>query len=85
MSFFDVDMPGRAGIVVDMAINDNISIQPGLHFVQKGVKEEEGGESLALSLNYGEVPVNFIYNFGETSSSFLLEQGLLLVWAFPVS
>ncbi|MBX2922415.1 MAG: PorT family protein [Chitinophagaceae bacterium] len=64
-----------AGLLVNMAISDNISIQPGLHFVQKGGKEKEEEESVTLSLNYIEVPVNFIYNFGEPGSSFFIGAG----------
>lgn len=64
-----------AGLLLNMAITDNISIQPRLNFVQKGGKEKEEEETLILSLNYIEVPVNFIYHFGETQSSFFIGAG----------
>lgn len=71
----DIKFGFSAGLVVNIAISDNISIQPGLQFVQKGGKGKDEEESVTLTLNYIEVPVNFIYNFGETTSSFFVGAG----------
>ncbi|MBK8089476.1 MAG: PorT family protein [Chitinophagaceae bacterium] len=55
----------NAGIMVDIPIGHNLSIQPGINFIQKGAKEKEteGTYSMEAStrINYLEVPVNFVY------------------------
>jgi len=49
------------GGVVDVGINDNFSFQPGLLFSTKGGKSESDGDAGKTTLNYLEVPINFIY------------------------
>src|ERR1700710_517870 len=57
------------GVVVDAGINDNFSFQPGLLFSTKGGKSSFSGDvdgqsfsgSAKITLNYIEVPINFLY------------------------
>lgn len=53
------------GFVIDLPIGSNFSIQPGLNFIQKGVKEKETDGNFTAELtsriNYLEVPLNLIY------------------------
>jgi hypothetical protein len=54
------------GVLSDISITDNFTFQPGLNFTQKGSKFNisDGGESIETSqtLNYVELPLNFLYN-----------------------
>ncbi|MBN8786051.1 MAG: PorT family protein [Terrimonas sp.] len=72
-----VDMKAgfAAGLAVNAAITENIDIQSGLNFVQKGGKEKDDGYKFTLSLNYVELPVNFVYHFGEKQNSFFVGLG----------
>ena len=54
------------GVLSDISITDNFTFQPGLNFTQKGSKFSmtDGGESMesTQTLNYVELPLNFLYN-----------------------
>ena len=55
--------PGiTGGLFADFQLVSNFGFQPALNFVQKGylVKDETGKET--VTLNYLEIPVNFVYN-----------------------
>jgi hypothetical protein len=56
------------GAIVNIAAGSNFVIQPGLHWTQKGTKDEEtvGGSTYKVSLtnNCIEIPVNFLYTQG---------------------
>jgi hypothetical protein len=53
------------GVVIDIPVGSNLSIQPGINFIQKGVKEKETDENfiaeMSTRINYLEVPLNLIY------------------------
>lgn len=64
-----------AGLAVHIPVGNNLDIQSGLNFVQKGGKEKDEESSATLSLNYVELPVNFVYHFGEKQNSFFVGLG----------
>jgi hypothetical protein len=60
----------HGGVIVDIALDEQLSLQPGLFFSQKGSKETiltftEGGNQVEVNatarLNYLELPVNLLY------------------------
>jgi hypothetical protein len=77
----------RAGLVADFGLSDNFSIQPGLFFVMKGVRNEievsseTGGVTTRfesqnkLNLNYIEVPLNIQYKTREDGTGFFVGAG----------
>src|SRR6185369_12570589 len=50
-----------AGIIANLPAGKNFMIQTGAHWVQKGTKDEENGETASLTVNSIEIPVNFLY------------------------
>lgn len=75
------DFDTKAGLdiagIVNIGLSENFSLQPELHFIQKGYKVEEsfGGFSSEgkLTLNYLEIPILAKYAFGtETIKAFAL-------------
>src|SRR5258706_5184000 len=56
------------GLIANLAAGKNFMIQPGVHWVQKGTKDEQdnggGPEKISLIVNVIEVPVNFLYTSG---------------------
>src|SRR5262245_50769987 len=50
-----------AGVLADAAISENFVFQPGLNFTQKGSKLSSGGFTVTQTLNYIELPLNFLY------------------------
>src|SRR5688572_2449723 len=67
------------GVLADMAIAENFTFQPGLNFTQKGSKFNisDGGESIETSqtLNYIELPLNFLYSAPAGSGKFFAGVG----------
>ena len=63
------------GTLVNIAVNKNFIIQPGINWVQKGTKDEQTTsgttEKVSLTTNHIEVPVNCIY----TSNGFFIGAG----------
>jgi hypothetical protein len=59
-----------AGVLADMGINENFVFQPGLNFTQKGSKISSGGVTATQTLNYIELPLNFLYKAPAGSGSF---------------
>jgi outer membrane protein with beta-barrel domain len=50
-----------AGVIVNLPAGKNFMIQPGVHWVGKGSKDEEQGHTASLTVNSIEIPVNFVY------------------------
>jgi hypothetical protein len=50
-----------AGFLIDKPINAHFIFQPALNFVQKGSSTSDGDYSSTMTLNYIEVPLNFLY------------------------
>lgn len=50
-----------AGIIADIPIADNFSLQPALNFLQKGYKVSEDNYTDKLTLNYIELPLNVLF------------------------
>ena len=56
-------------VVADIPVTDAVSVQPELHFLQKGYKLDIGaGDDPTRALNYIELPVLAKYNFGDAES-----------------
>jgi len=54
--------PGMTfGVLLHNDISDHFAIQPALNFIQKGGRQEESGEKNIVTMNYLELPVNFLY------------------------
>jgi hypothetical protein len=59
----------HAGLIVDLQLAEGFSLQPGLFYSAKGVKNSQAGSDSAVNtaifatahLNYLELPVNFLY------------------------
>lgn len=58
----------RAGLVSDIAINDNFSVQPGLFYTTRSTKSVADffifSVEQSFSVNYLELPINFQYKSG---------------------
>ena len=52
-----------AGVFADMLISKSISFQPAINFTQKGAKYKDEFGNETITLNYMEVPLNFVYSF----------------------
>lgn len=50
-----------AGVIVNLPAGKNFMIQPGVHWVAKGSKDEEDGHMGSITVNSIEIPVNFVY------------------------
>jgi hypothetical protein len=50
-----------AGVIINIPAGKNFIIQPGVHWVEKGSKDEEDGNKASLTVNSIEIPVNFMY------------------------
>ena len=75
------------GLLADVSVAKNLTFQPGVNFTQKGSKFNfsDGGQSMesTQTLNYLELPLNFIYNAPTGSGKFFA--GLGPVLGFGVS
>jgi hypothetical protein len=58
------------GVLVDLGLGETFIFQPGLNFTQKGSKFSSGGETVEQTLNYIELPLNFLYKAEAGSGSF---------------
>jgi len=58
----------RVGGLVDIALTDNLYLQPGVAWAMKGVKSEFLGLESTISTNYIEVPINVMYKLGKEGS-----------------
>lgn len=68
-----------AGIVSDIPLGKSISFRPALHFTQMGGVEKESEESVTvkekITLNYIELPLNFVYKAEAPTSTFFAGLG----------
>lgn len=67
-----------AGLIVEAPISNNISFQPGLHYVQKGMRITEGGSSddeMGVALRYAELTMNFVFNSNGENGGFFIGAG----------
>jgi hypothetical protein len=67
----DYKLGFTAGVFADMTISKDFSFQPALNFTQKGTKDEGDGYSDKTTLNYLEVPLNFVYSFQPGNGLFI--------------
>lgn len=63
-----------AGILVDKPINAHFIFQPAVNFVQKGQSANDYGYTSSTTLNYVEIPLNFLYR-AEASKGFFAGAG----------
>ena len=71
-----------AGIRADVGLSENFRFRPGLNFVQKGGKQEFDflGTQIksTITLNYLELPLNFVYNAPAGNGKFFIGAGPVL-------
>ncbi|MEO8712054.1 MAG: porin family protein [Parafilimonas sp.] len=71
-----------AGIFTDVTILKNLSFQPALQYTQKGGVDKESllGDDykLTLTMNYLEIPFNFLYKFNSANTRFYIGGGPVL-------
>ena len=60
----------NAGLVLSIPISKYVSFRPELKYVQKGGKVSEEGASDKLILNYLEMPLDFVFNTGNSKRVF---------------
>jgi hypothetical protein len=69
----------QAGFVADMQLSKHISIQPGINFVQKGMKinDDEGGSDgkYIERISAIEIPVNVLFNSNGSYGNFFVGVG----------
>jgi len=68
-----------AGFLTDIPIAKKFSFQPAIQFTQKGGVEKESSDgmdySLTLTMDYLEVPFNFLYKFNSPKTTFYIGAG----------
>lgn len=68
-----------AGVILDVGIDPHFSFQPQLNFVQKGgiLKADDGANSgkVTTTLNYLELPLNFLYKAPTSGGNFFVGLG----------
>lgn len=64
-----------AGLTLSAPIAKTFSFRPELNFVGKGGKQKEDDYEDNLSLNYIELPLNFVYNANTSSGMFFAGAG----------
>ena len=68
--------PGfQIGAVVDYALTDAISLQPGILFAQQGSKYEKDKYKEVTNLNYIQVPINVQYKLDLGGMNLILQAG----------
>jgi hypothetical protein len=73
----------RGGFNVNIGLGEQLAIQPGLFYSQKGGKFEYStaagtatyNATQEYSINYVEIPVNLVYHFNNNQSGFFLMAG----------
>lgn len=64
------------GLGIDIKLNEIVSLQPGLLYSGKGTLIDfSNTDKDALTLNYLEIPINFLMNFGKGTGKFQLYAG----------
>lgn len=68
-----------AGFITDLPAGKHFSIQPGIHFIQKGTKDKQTyngvTDKIMLTINMLEIPVNFLYNYSSPAGNFFIGAG----------
>lgn len=63
------------GMITSFPMGNDFSLDPALHFTQKGGNLKEGSASDKSSFNYIEIPVNLVYNTGSSNGKFFVGGG----------
>lgn len=63
------------GIMCSAPMGKHISFEPALNFLQKGGTNKEEGGTDNLTLNYVELPLNFVYNTHSSKGNFFVGAG----------
>ncbi|MEP6513257.1 MAG: porin family protein [Parafilimonas sp.] len=71
----DTKVGFTAGVVASVPLASDLSFDPSLNFTQKGGKTSAGGDELKETLNYIELPLNFVYNFDAGAGDFFVGLG----------
>ena len=68
-----------AGLLLDVGVGEHFSFQPALNFIQKGTKDEQTflgtTEKVKITVNYIELPLNFLYNSRGKSVNYFIGAG----------
>lgn len=64
-----------AGIISNISIGKSFSFQPALNFLQKGGTVKESGYTDKSTLNYLELPLNFVFNTHSSKGKFFAGLG----------
>lgn len=64
-----------AGVIGDVPISKELSFMPALNFVQKGGKSKSESFESTTTLNYIEIPLNFVYRTPGQSGHLLIGAG----------
>jgi len=64
-----------AGLVSSVPMGRNFSFMPQLNFVQKGGKLSDEGTTDKVTLNYIELPLNFVFNTSTAKGKFFIGAG----------
>ncbi len=75
---FDSKVGLAIGVLADVSVAENFVFQPGLNFIQKGMKMKTSGIEGTQTLNYLELPLNFLYNAPAGSGKFFAGLGPVL-------
>lgn len=71
-----------AGFLTDIPITKKLSFQPALQFTQKGGTDKESLDGsdykLTLTMDYLEIPFNFLYKFSSSKTTFYTGAGPVL-------
>jgi hypothetical protein len=63
------------GLVSHIPVSKYLSFRPELKYVQKGGNLEQDGYSDKMTLNYIELPVNFVFNTHSSKGMFFVGLG----------
>ena len=67
--------PGiQLGVVAEYALSESLFLQPGFLFAQQGMKMDDDDETIKLTLNYIQIPVNFQFKTEVGGGTILLLQ-----------
>lgn len=71
----------QAGLLLDAAVSENLSIRPQVLYSVKGGKYNIGGNSFTTTFNYIEVPIQAVYGFPLSSGRVALGAGPYVAYA----
>ncbi|MEP7107493.1 MAG: porin family protein [Ferruginibacter sp.] len=68
--------PGfTVGIISSLGLGQHFSFMPSLNYIQKGGSIEGQGSTDKITLNYLELPLNFVYNSNSANGRFFIGAG----------